>query len=101
MTKNQVKSNQIFLKRVLIGISIAGNIMFLLIILGVWSGALDRAIDTYAQDKFYTSRSSTDLSTRCFTGYAFERMPRDSQGHWVSDTGKILCIKGVEADPVW
>lgn len=103
MVTSKNKSNNIVLKRVLIGSSVVGNVLFLVIIIALKSGYMDYAIVNYVLGTYYSNyydqSGNIVENVSCFTGgNGVSGLARDKSGHLIYN-GKVYCIKGFTADP--
>lgn len=106
MATPKSKSNHMVLKRVLIGISLGVNFLFLLLIISFKIGFWDYQIARYAFGHIYTMRLTKPgqvySDTYCYTINKLwaGSLSYDSQGHIVVGD-KVSCLKSFAADPDW
>lgn len=106
MATPKSKTNHIVLKRVLIGISIGVNILFLLLIISFKIGFWDYQIARYTFGHIYTNRLTEPgqvySDTHCYAlnKLVAGRYAYDNQGHIVLGD-KVNCLKSFAADPDW
>jgi hypothetical protein len=103
MATKQVKPNHVVLKRILIGLSVACNVLFLVIAFAIKSGYMDYAIVNYVfgtyYSNYYDQSGNIVENVSCFSGgNGVSGLAHDKSGHLIYN-GKVYCIKGFTADP--